>query len=411
MKKQIVYKGWIPVISGNLSFNEIGNTRQVKRFKKVNITDNTSKVQTIAMFGDRKLNDGWFPNWILRLFQQTTTFRTGMVCFSKGNSLQKRSELDGLAFFVRTGSVEQNIFDFINSNYGSPTAMVDFFARTKNSVGIIKSAKINIKRTGECTITFDAEEEITEFVAQQFYFFIKDACHHHYHHNPSSDSITKAYRISEDHENEWKMETLFSLHRSIVAYRRYRNDKMLRDAIGISSYASTFEKIFLKDHIIGTGAQGSKSDEGETKINEYCADQSVNSLSVLLEELNDKRSEFASIVTLVTSVTLAVLAIIVTLKQIEEFKNIPFGNGIALLGEYAIKNPILTSILAGASMVAAQTVFVSPSPLVRWFIEKLYVVYARLQFLNKWILLIVFFVLTCTVYYYAFEIAFSLTKK
>lgn len=113
-------------------------------------------------------------------------------------------------------------------------------------------------RTGELRLWYSGETEPALDagrlfqIAEQAYFFVKDAVHDHTHHDPSSDQITPLTRVRPDrteagHGNEiaWRRETLWSLSREIERLQRKDGLISLRQSLGVIAYAEAFQNYLM----------------------------------------------------------------------------------------------------------------------------------------------------------------------
>lgn len=115
-----------------------------------------------------------------------------------------------------------------------------------------------LMRTGELRLWYSAQAvpaldpDGLFQIAEQAYFFIKDAVHDHTHHDPSSDQITPLTRVRPDrrepgHGNEiaWRRETLWSLSREIERLQRKNGIISLRQSLGVIAYAEAFQNYLM----------------------------------------------------------------------------------------------------------------------------------------------------------------------
>lgn len=112
------------------------------------------------------------------------------------------------------------------------------------------SVKVLIERQGKVTLSPPKEDcgpELSELLANQVFYFLKDISHVHQHHHPSHDAITRVSRITDlEEEESWIAQTQFSLYRAIIRSKRFKNEKALFRAAGILAYAQSFDRAYGK---------------------------------------------------------------------------------------------------------------------------------------------------------------------
>lgn len=82
--------------------------------------------------------------------------------------------------------------------------------------------------------------------AQQMYYFVKDISHRHYHHRPRSDNLLPLVSTSNGDDTAWRRDSLWSLVRAILESRRRNNLQGYKSALGILSYAEAFQTLLAR---------------------------------------------------------------------------------------------------------------------------------------------------------------------
>lgn len=114
----------------------------------------------------------------------------------------------------------------------------------------------NIYRTGEIRIdsanarsyhyikrNLDKDvNEIVESFSKQVFYFCKDVTHRHYHHHHHSDNILPLKSATPDDDHTWRRETLWSLVRAALNQRRSELAEDQKHALGILAYAEAFQR-------------------------------------------------------------------------------------------------------------------------------------------------------------------------
>ena len=83
-----------------------------------------------------------------------------------------------------------------------------------------------------------ANVDISDIIAAQFYYFLRDISHTHQHHHRNTDTILSAYKSTND--INWRKNVLFSLYNHIIARKRTASLSECVDALGILAYARAF---------------------------------------------------------------------------------------------------------------------------------------------------------------------------
>ena len=122
--------------------------------------------------------------------------------------------------------------------------------RVEVEFALMRTGELRLWYSTETTPALDADRLFQ--IAEQAYFFIKDAVHDHTHHDPSSDQITPLTRVKQDrresgHGNEiaWRRETLWSLSREIERLQRKNGLISLRQSLGVIAYAEAFQNYLM----------------------------------------------------------------------------------------------------------------------------------------------------------------------
>lgn len=113
-------------------------------------------------------------------------------------------------------------------------------------------ARFELYRTGEVRIELthtmpiisddpDEQAAFDDILASQIYYFIKDVSHRHYHHRKASDNLLPLTRIVADDDTSWRRETLWSLARAILEMRRSGKLPGHKSALGVLAYAEAFQ--------------------------------------------------------------------------------------------------------------------------------------------------------------------------
>lgn len=120
-------------------------------------------------------------------------------------------------------------------------------------------ARFELYRTGEFRLEMIAslpvasgeagdQAEFDAILASQIYYFVKDIAHRHYHHQPASDNLLPLTRITAENDLDWRRETLWSLARAVLELRRSGKLPGHKSALGVLAYAEAFQGLLARVH-------------------------------------------------------------------------------------------------------------------------------------------------------------------
>lgn len=273
MKLQ-VFRGWVPTITGNLSFATIGQGRQPKRAFKVARAATSERYIVVAQ--KRRTTDvpfgrlGDLLNYLLLRREGYTVY----TLFGKSILEEDYDLLTGPCV-----ELTQNEFNLVKKsleplkNRNLPDEdfrslfeeLAKIFSEKTFQPGCGLSA-IELYRNGRIDISVDLlDEKEAQDVASQIFFFLRDVCHVHQHHAPTSDTIVDVVPVASG-ETHWKRETLYALYRWVIQQKRSRDPSAYIDAKGVLAYACAF----TEKHC-GT-------DEHDQKLPQYLRKATIDSL-------------------------------------------------------------------------------------------------------------------------------------
>lgn len=248
----IEFRGWIPTVTGNLSFSTIGNGRYPpKRFKLFREFDGSSRFTVVAQ--EQRTSDalfGRFGEFLNSLKGRVSRF----VFVYLGTCTERDSykSIRGPVFIMTLGAfrtIEPELEEL-----KSKSTLDDFaehFSKVINQLddnsGVLAKCGSDLLRNGQHTIAFASNSNQVELLASQVHFFLRDICHMHQHHEPTSDTILDVYPVSKG-PLYWKKETAYALFRWIIQRKRTRSPRDIASAKGVLAYADAFKAL----HINGT---------------------------------------------------------------------------------------------------------------------------------------------------------------
>ena len=278
---KVKFKGWVPTVSGQLSFSAIGYSSNPQVAVNANISDGDDRY--IVCYQRRNLSDALIPGLFGRfILSLGGDFR--FLCIARSNkSSSTDAPLEGVLLLFDDLQQWNSLLPFItaaqvalrhyNPILGKTTTLSnhcnDSFSELKknalNKCGLC--VEFTLKRSGVCELIWDkaaypstaiahmqqaivggvplcldAETAVSTACSQLFYF-IKDIAHNHQHHAKSTDTIVDLHKITGDDDVRWRRDTLFALYRKAIRYKRNPNSDVFYSSLGILSYAKSFKLI------------------------------------------------------------------------------------------------------------------------------------------------------------------------
>ena len=358
--KSAAYAGWIPTITGRLSFSLIGAGGQAPGCVSANSTcaaalaNGTRTRRYVVVSQRRKISDlpinGIISSrlapgscfdalFVGRTDRAATPVLDGDRVISEMNDM---GMVRGIALFIPhhedrfrekqarrlAASIRQEIAIYtkgtVRGAVGDPrvleqTVLSKIRSARIDGVGVIV-ARVRIYRTGEVRINLSDIPKIKQdgvhysSVASQIYFFLKYISHSHYHHNPRTDNILPLVNASNGDDISWRRETLWALVRSVLETRRRKSLIGAKKALGVLAYAEAFQsllgKIERKPSLGGGFAFWKAQDH-------YDFRHTRASLEVVISEREFIDTSHNSFTNYVAAVVVGVLAFWIAIIQIE----------------------------------------------------------------------------------------------
>lgn len=340
---QAKFRGWLPNVTGNLSFSLIGGLSQPSPCELVNVISDGRRV--VACSQTRNLSDNLItkkvelPGKEVHSFHFTLLSRTGF---------HDHSDVDCLAGWV---------FIHIGHALEVKAAKDEILAGHRTIVremldSCLFGIHFRLYRDGRCAVVVppslrnqDVEygayiplsgDEALRPLAAQCFYFLRDITHRHQHHSPHSDTLTSVW--SAEDGVRWVRETLYELFRRVIISRRIRSPKAQEDALGILAYIGTFEeKIAVKQR-----AALAKQGKDEGLIPKYNMDRLRDSLNSSLEVKRRRRTQRNVVAAAVPAFFAAFLALGNLLYPRGSDWTIPKSYDVWM--EYLLKFPLRTSM-------------------------------------------------------------------
>lgn len=292
--KKFLFKCWLPNVSGRLSFSKFGYTAVSGMRFNLNATDNRSRI--LISVQKRSSTDTVLPvgnpsrfklfslaNYLYYICVATSELDgesraleslRGKIYILRDRELwikELRPKLKSLSARVAT---EYDSLDEESLTVFSKDDL-DLIRQTAQACSVFNIEFIT-SRTGitsfetpeEFIINEDAPAQYEndqrldyriKAIAAQCYYFLRDIAHKHQHHAPSSDTIIDIYPVTDESDNGWHLQILYSMYRRIIALKRVRDTGSYLDSLGILGYANTFEEICKEKYIETSSEKAPKS--------------------------------------------------------------------------------------------------------------------------------------------------------
>lgn len=294
------FAGWIPNVSGHLSFNQVDpRGRQSTYNNQVDL----AHPRTVVAHRTRLAQDYPWWDWIVSLFRPQarqdflllTESGAAQTPFINEGKVEEVSDEHGALYGVivvspsddepDTEQKRRQLLAEIDAHIaGALVRRAEGSAISGERLALDVLRKVNVARrdvalyamrfaifrTGECRIWFEMNEFLGRDVVAtppthdeaftadklpaQAYYFVKDLLHAHYHHDPSSDQILPLTRLEPAtspvdvlrNEVKWRYVSLRGLVRVVVELRQGRSVRGHKRALGIIAYATAFQAVLAK---------------------------------------------------------------------------------------------------------------------------------------------------------------------
>ncbi len=313
---EYAYAGWVPNVSGHLSFNLIDPGSKHPTF---NNQERLDRPRQVAAHRLRLAQDYPFPDWAVKLLRHSARQDFIMLAESvrvltpyfRNGVLEESDDGNGAlvgVVAVLPSDADSETADLIKDTLSKIETIVSEAVTDKATCGVDPARRIPkeildllegrrnqlacfllrfaLYRTGELRIWFNIDEflgrDVTHdpalpqetaaarHLAPQAYYFIKDLLHAHYHHTSNSDQLlplVETPRPANDAEHEanevtWRYAPLRGLARVVVELRHGRSVAGHQQAKGIIAYAQAFQSVLAhitRPRLISRPSQPSNS--------------------------------------------------------------------------------------------------------------------------------------------------------
>lgn len=320
-----MYSGWIPTVSGRLSFSIIGHANHPTPAITSNVTN--GKTRYILSYQRRFLLDpliSTFSKVIPILLRREGVFWCVCVAQCPDSSGQYVSDLEGTLYIFHgkknwRGAVEKNVkhlqnildnqfrntkgsneevikrFELLTSFLKTTSSYYCKFTLRRNGVTRLFPPQVNEIRAG--APTGHDNENTRKAICSQLFYFLKDITHEHQHHNPNTDTLIGIYPTDDD--LAWRVSTLRILYRRIIQFKRTKISKIFYLSLGLLTYVKSFCTI--------------SDDEGKKVPVEWNIDALTESIQIAKQkheaEIDETRNSNGFVITFLLSIAGVVISI------------------------------------------------------------------------------------------------------
>jgi len=299
-----LFCGWIPTVSGRLSFSVFGDCRFPTVATAANVVDDNIRYFAAHQFRDASDVLLPFRKWLSPLvFGIDGRMWFAFLAHTESKPDDPLYTLSGRAFIFADPSrwkieVSPKLIQFQDHlrdfQYHKDHDDLERFARQQYADALELCTKTcsyfidaKIRRNGVTEILIPAQVELpasatklpsderkkartVRLLASQLFFFLKDLGHRHQHHDPSTDQIVSIHETTSPNDIRWRNLTLYSIYRKVIEIKRDPHAATFSNSLGLVAYAEAFSKILREDLDI---------EEGDKRIPAYYSDAMKDSIN------------------------------------------------------------------------------------------------------------------------------------
>ena len=357
------FAGWVPTITGHLSFSLIGSGGSAPGAVVANgssgaIEGRPSSLRHVAVCQSRRTRDLPWPFYLrssakaeyILLGTSKAAIRPVLTSGSAdavGEHSDEVGVLCGRIYVVphhrdaaaaaraALRAIKKSIAQAADEAPREPVGRLDNLSEAIQQILLDASARgvtalgadFELYRTGEFRLSLDASQSIIAddeappngsrfnyLLASQIYYFTKDIAHRHYHHESSSDNLLPIVAAGPGDDESWRRETLWSLARAVLEMRRRRHLAGHKSALGILAYAEAFQGLLAQVQRRANGDGFERISSGPI----YDFTHTRMSLDATIEEQDYRKSFWAQFQAVVIATVLAGGALWIGAVQIRE---------------------------------------------------------------------------------------------
>lgn len=263
------FAGWIPTVTGRLSYRHVGDTQYPTVADYANFIANERRYILIAQ--RRDLSDALIPSLARLTYGLSGAFWfcfcgvsseapsddlahiNGYVCIFKSKKDWEKASAGFLNAVSKIHALQNTlVFDQGDNLVAQFTYAKTFLSAADIKIDCILCRDGEVYFSNPDFLNSNLEENsvnfsrydginIQKWIADQAFFFLKDTIHTHQHHNPQSDTILVLQDVEDAYE--WHKFILYSLYYHIVSLRRSRRPGSILQAQGFLAYIKSFSGI------------------------------------------------------------------------------------------------------------------------------------------------------------------------
>lgn len=257
-----MYLGWIPNVSGYLSFSHIGGLPIRHRVIEEKIHPPTrfqKGSETVSLWQERNLSDRPELGWLkwdtakglhhFLLQGMLTTASSGRRCLT-GVIISVPSELSKYLLSAHAGFIEGRlpIDQSLATRYSSVLTYLE-----QNTAGGHYALSFHLEEDGIVEMQSLANAAPSDrhgrLLALEAYSFLKDVLHKHRFHNASDDAMLELVEAQDVGDPVWYQSVIRNLHRSVIASFRSASRLAQANALGKLAYLDSFLSVLERRKI------------------------------------------------------------------------------------------------------------------------------------------------------------------
>lgn len=270
------YFGWVPTVTGRLSFSHFGscedhNTRHVNRAD--------DRRRYLLVYQTRNASDVLLPfrrHLSERLLGIKGDLQFVCLAVTQDEPGDAQARLDGHIYIIdRTGEWRDQVREPMRSarsklrdySFSTETPSIELHFENNFSDALelcsqncLFQGRFSLKRNGIVTISVDHDMQtassapkmpengskarhVRHILAAQLFYFLRDVGHRHRHHAAGTDTIVDLHEADETDDVSWRRRTLYNIYRRIISNKRTNNVEAHFRSLGLLAYAKAFKHI------------------------------------------------------------------------------------------------------------------------------------------------------------------------
>ncbi len=270
--QQIPYAGWVPTVSGSLSFRHVGEANHPTPSIYANVAVGNTRL--IVAYQRRPLSDILFAPILHFLLRISGSFWFVVAASGKGEP-GSANKLEGKVHIYKTREdwrqraeeqIRPRILEInelrladdqkaaserIQAAYDETVAALEATSDIQLEFELDRSGEVSLTRPTyrDADLQYMSEQyasalaqDFPKWIADQSYFFLRDITHRHQHHRANEDTILILQ--SRDQEGvRWRQNIIYSLYYQIIRAKRANHGYSNIQAKGILGYCMSFKAI------------------------------------------------------------------------------------------------------------------------------------------------------------------------